>query len=630
VSPPGHRPAAASAIRAAATRRSPVRRVLFAAAAVVVAAIAAVPAAASTAAAAAAGTSSNGPTLRVESDTSFSTFNPFTAEDAGDQQVIDGIYPLLTVVGENGVLKPYLATKWATSPDRLTWTLTLRSGLKWSDGQPLTAKDVAWTYNLIMTNPGAGTVNGSEVSNFVSVTAPNASTVEITTKSPEANVPYIGAQIPIVPEHVWASQVKNIANYGNHGPYPVVGYGPWTLTGYATNQYATLTANKNFYAGPPAYQTLIVQYYSNSDAAVEALKTGALDEIDDLTATQFEALKHASGVGLYPTESNIWDAIEVNTGARTKSGQKFGNGNPLLTNPAIRKAISLAINRKELVAKVLDGLGVPGAGYWPPAYPQYWWNPPASESNAYNPAEANQILDAAGFKKGADGIRVDPKTHKPLSFRFGIHSDEGSDVEIAPYVQEWLQAVGIKVNVQSMSYNQLNTALPDGDWDMLMDSWNTPTPDPTTLFSIQTCGALPANQTTPGATDAFYCNPAFDKLFSQQSTEFSQAQRTATVDQMQNILYNANVDVILYYYDNLEAVRTANVKNYFYGSPNGQGFYPQQSDYLNWLGAKPDADAAGGGSSTGLEIGIPIAVVVVAAAGLLFTIRRRRTAGERE
>jgi ABC-type transport system substrate-binding protein len=113
VSPPGHRSAAAGATRPAATRRGPVRRVLFAAAAVVLAAIAAVPAAASTATAAAASTSSGGPTLRVESDTSFSTFHPFTAEDAGDQQVIDGIYPFLTLVGENGVLKPYLATKWA-------------------------------------------------------------------------------------------------------------------------------------------------------------------------------------------------------------------------------------------------------------------------------------------------------------------------------------------------------------------------------------------------------------------------------------------------------------------------------------------------------------------------------------
>jgi peptide/nickel transport system substrate-binding protein len=604
---------------------------LLAIGALVLAAASAVPAALATAAPAAASSSGSGATLRVEAATSFTTFNPFIAENVGDQEVIDAIYPFLATVGKGGVLTPYLATKWSPSANRLTWTFTLRSGLKWSDGQPLTAKDVAWTYNLIMTNSTAGTVNGGEVSNFASVTAPNATTVEITTKAPQANVPYEAAEIPVVPQHVWASQVKNLASDVNHGPYPVVGYGPWTLTGYASNQYATLTANKNFYAGAPAYQTLIVQFYSDSDAAVQALKTGGLDEIDDLTPAQYEALKSASGVGLYPTESNIWDAFEINTGARTQSGKKFGNGNPLLANPAIRRAITLSINRKELVSKVLDGLGVTGAGYWPPAYPQYWWTPPASESNAYNPAEANKILDEAGFPKNAQGIRVDPKTHRELSFRLGIHADsEPTDAQIAPYLQEWMQAIGIKLTVQSMSYNQLNAALPSGNWDMLMDSWNTATPDPTTLFQIQTCGALPTSETTPGATDAFYCNPAFDKLFSQQSTEFSQAQRTKTVDQMQQILYNANVDVILYYQDNLEAVRTADVSDFFYGSKNSQGFYPQQSDYLDWLQAKPATAAAGGGSSTGLEIGIPVVVVVIAAVVALVVVRRRRTAGERE
>jgi peptide/nickel transport system substrate-binding protein len=603
---------------------------LLAIGAVVLAAAAAVPAALATVAPAAA-SSGSGSTLRVEAATSFSTFNPFTATGVGDQEVIDGVYPFLTEIGKTGDLAPYLATKWTTSADKLSWTFTLRSGLKWSDGQPLTASDVAWTYNLIMKNSAAGAVNGGLVTGFKSVTAPNATTLVITTSQPQANVPYAGASIPVVPEHVWNSHVSDIANYANHGPYPVVGYGPWNLTGYVSNQYATLTASKNFYGGAPGYQTLIVQYYANSDAAVDALRTGGLDEIDDLTAAQYESLKGKSGIGLYPTVSNIWDAIEVNSGARTQSGKKFGNGNPLLANSSVRKAISLAINRKELVSKVLDGLGVVGAGYWPPAYQDYWSTPTGDTNDGYDPAEAIKVLEAAGFTKtNAQGIRVDPKTGKELSFRLGIHSDsESTDSQLAPYIQEWLQAVGIKITVQSMSYNQLNSVLPEGNWDLLMDSWNTTSPDPTQLFSLQTCGALPTNESTPGLTDSFFCDPAYDKLFTQQATEFSQAQRTATVDQMQDILYNQGNDIILYYQDNLEAVRTADVDDYFYGSKNAQGFYPQESDYLNWIEAKP-AQAAAGGSSTGLEIGIPIVVVVIVAAGALIVVRRRRTAGDRE
>ncbi len=96
-----------------------------------------------------------------------------------------------------------------------------------------------------------------------------------------------------------------------------------------------------------------------------------------------------------------------------------------------------------------------------------------------------------------------------------------------------------------MSFNQLNAELPKGDWDILSDAWTTG-PDPTYLLSIQTCGDLPLNNGTGGNTDAFFCNHAYDALFSQQATEFNLAQRVQTIDQMQKILYNANVDIMLY------------------------------------------------------------------------------------
>jgi peptide/nickel transport system substrate-binding protein len=179
-----------------------------------------------------------------------------------------------------------------------------------------------------------------------------------------------------------------------------------------------------------------------------------------------------------------------------------------------------------------------------------------------------------------------------------------------------------------MSFTQLNTDLPKGDWDILMDGWATGY-DPSYLLSIESCGTLPTNQSTPGNTDAFYCNPAYDKLYDQQLTEFDLTQRTQTVDQMQSILYNANVDVILYYPDTLQAVRTTDTSNFFFGKKNGQGFYPQQNVWINWASATPVA-AAGGSSDTGLYIGVAVAVVVVLGGGGFIAMRRRSTAGERE
>jgi peptide/nickel transport system substrate-binding protein len=614
--------------RPSAHRRVSARRARALLAAVTGIAMASAAVAAGAAAPAAASSSPSGSTLRIQAQTSFSTFNPFTAYFSGDLEVIGAIYPTLTATNEQGLPVPYLATNWSTSANKLSWTFNLKSGLKWSDGKPLTAADAAWTLNLIMHNSVAATANGALVANFASVTAPNATTLVITTKQPAANMLYVVNTIPIVPEHIWAPEVSNLNNFKNQTT-PVVGYGPWKLTGYVTNQYATLTANSSFFMGAPKFHTLIIQYFSNSDAMVAALRSGQLDAVEyGLTATQFKSLKHVKGITVYPQISATWTAIELNPGAQTRSGRHFGNGNPALTDPRVRDAIEMALNKQELVSKVWDGLAVPGQGYLPPAYPQFMWNPPASQALTYDPAKANQLLNAAGYKMGPNGIRIDPNTHKPLNLRLGIHSDEAADAAMAPYIVEWLKAIGIQVTIDSLSFNQLNADLPKGDWDMLSDTWSTG-PDPTYLLSIQTCGDLPLNNGTSGNTDAFFCNPAFDKLYAQQSTEFSPAQRVQTIDQMEQILYQNAVDVILYYPDWLSAVRTDVVKNYFYGEPNAQGFYPTPSEFINWRSATPVASDASSSSSPALWIVIAIVVVLVLAGGGIL-IRRRTTAGERE
>jgi peptide/nickel transport system substrate-binding protein len=185
------------------------------------------------------------------------------------------------------------------------------------------------------------------------------------------------------------------------------------------------------------------------------------------------------------------------------------------------------------------------------------------------------------------------------------------------------------VTIDSMSYNELNAELPKGNWDMLSDTWST-TPDPTYLLSIQTCGVLPLNNGSGFNTDSFFCNPTYDKLYAQQATEFSTAQRAATIGKMQQILYSNAVDVVLYYPDFLSAVRTSAVKDYFFGKPNAQGFYPQQTLFINWLDATPVASSDTSSSSgAALAIVIPI-VVVVLLAGAALVFWRRRTAGERE
>ena len=116
--------------------------------------------------------------------------------------------------------------------------------------------------------------------------------------------------------------------------FPVVGYGPWIATGYVPNQYATLTANPHFFMGAPKYKTLIIQYFTNGDAAVAALRSGQLDEIDDLTATQYEALKSDKNIALYPSVSNAWTADRAQPRRADQVGPEVRQRQPGAARPA--------------------------------------------------------------------------------------------------------------------------------------------------------------------------------------------------------------------------------------------------------------------------------------------------------
>ncbi|MFF1847423.1 ABC transporter substrate-binding protein [Streptomyces sp. NPDC058217] len=572
-----------------------------------------------------------GTTLRAAmTGNGIDSLNPFLAYFAGSLDVFSAVYPSLNSLNTDGTPAPYLATKWTPSADKLTWTFTLRKGLKWSDGKPITAEDAAWTLNLIRTNEVAGTANGSLVENFASVTAPDATTLVIRTKKPQANTPFVSipySGVPIVPKHVWEKHVTDLKDFKNDSG-DIVGYGPWTLTAYKAEQYVKYDANKDFVLGAPKFDHLVQQRYKAVDGAVAALRSGQLDYVSDLNSTQFKALQSDKRTTAFQNAGRRWMSVALNSGARTRSGKKIGTGNPALADAAVRRAIALATDKQTLVDKVLDGLGQVGAGYIPPTWKQWAWKPAPGDEQSYDIAKANSLLDEAGYTKGKDGIRVSPKTKKPLKLRLGTHSDAATDTQIATYLTGWMKQIGVELTAEPLSSTKLNDDLAKGDWDLLMDGWGTG-PDPTYLLSIQNCDALPLDDGTNGSTDSFHCDKEFDKLFKQQVTEFDPAQRAATVGKMQDILYKADNNVILYYATGLSATNARTVKNLAAGKADSAGVYPMQYTFGQFRSATPVAAVkeASSGSTT-LWTGIGIGVLVVA--GLAFGIKRRSSADERE
>lgn len=215
-----------------------------------------------------------------------------------------------------------------------------------------------------------------------------------------------------------------------------------------------------------------------------------------------------------------------------------------------------------------------------------------------------------------------------MKLRLGTHSDAATDTQIATYLTGWMKQIGVELTAEPLSSTKLNDDLAKGDWDLLMDGWGTG-PDPTYLLSIQNCDALPLDDGTSGSTDSFHCDKEFDKLFKQQVTEFDPAQRAATVGKMQDILYKADNNVILYYATGLSATNARTVKNLAVGKADSAGVYPMQYTFGQFRSATPVAAVkeASSGSTT-LWAGIGIGVLVVA--GLAFGIKRRSSADERE
>ncbi|WP_448322259.1 ABC transporter substrate-binding protein [Streptomyces sp. CO7] len=558
------------------------------------------------------------------------SLNPFLSYFSGSLDVFAGIYPALNTIDENGAPKPYLADSWKTSRDQLTWTFTIHQGLKWSDGKPLTARDAAWTFNLIMSNPTAATANGSLVSNFAEVTAPDATTLVIRTKKPQANmltvsIPVSG--IPIVPQHIWQSHVKDLEDFKNDS-YPIVGYGPWTLTSYKPEQYVKFDANKDFLLGAPKFDHMIQQSYKNTDAAVAALRSGQLDYVAGLNPTQYQALEGQRGVKTFQEVGDRWNGIEINGGARTRSGKQIGTGHPALRDEKVRTALALAIDKDTIVKKVRNGLAEAADGYLPPSLPQFDWKPSASERLDHDVDKANALLDEAGYTERKDGVRVDPESGRTLELRLGIHSDDDGDTKVSTYLVGWFEEIGVKATIESMSSSKLNADLAKGDWDILMDSWSTG-PDPTYLLGIQTCAALPDDKGEGGSTDSFFCDPRYDELFKRQQSTFDEEERADILGEMQRILYKANHNVLIYNSTALGAYRSDKVSGMVRGEPDAQGAHAANFSFQTYLEAAPVEASASSKSGSGVLIAAGAgAAVVLVVVGVV--VARRRSSDERE
>jgi peptide/nickel transport system substrate-binding protein len=573
------------------------------------------------------------------------SLNPFLGIQAPSYEMWGLTYDYLTGYSMTDMSpEPGLATKWTTSEDGLTWTFTIRSGVMFSDGQPLTASDVAYTFDRVLTGKVEGASWSSYLKGVTKVTAPNDTTMVMTLKKPSATLPLL--PIPIVPEHVWKSVSEDeIKSYGAEpeGGKPVVGSGPFRLVqGTADGATFKFEKNPDYWGGVPHIDEVVFQYYKNDDAAVQALIKGEVDFTENITPLEVKSLQGKSGITAQNGDSPSFEEIAFNTGSiDTKTGDPIGNPNPALMDAAFRHALGYAIDLPTLVKKVNQGAGEPGTTIVPPAYNDWHWEPPADEAFTYDPDKAGQMLDAAGYKMGDDGFRTLPDGKPIGTLRLAARSDSPTSLHTMDYFKQWLADVGIKSEVSTYSSSQLTDEILKGNFDAFEWGWYVE-PDPDSMLSYMTTSQL------GGWSDSWYSNKEYDKLYAQQHVELDEAKRIAMVKQMQEILYRDSPYLVTSYSAIGEAVRSDRFAC-LVAQPNPGGVWLEQYGVYNYIHMKPASeastcDAAPGltgavkvttssddSSSTGpFLIGAGVVLVLALVGGGVVMMRRRATVGDRE
>lgn len=574
------------------------------------------------------------------------SFNPFLGVEAASYEMWALAYDYLVGYSMDDMSpEPALAESWETSDDGLTWTFDVREGVTWSDGEPFTAADVAYTYGRVLDGGPEAVTWASYLSQVERVEAPDDTTVVMTLKKPNAVLPLL--PIPILPEHVWKdvpeSAVKTFANEPSDGE-PIVGTGPFELIeGKAGGPTYRFVANEDYWGGAPHVDEVDFRVFKAEDPMVQALIKGEVDFIHDISPLQVEALKGQGGITSINGASPYFEEIGFNTGAQDEDGDKLGDGNPALEDPAFRHALGYAVDLERLVEAAYQGAATPGDVVVPPAYPGFRLEVSEDDAFSFDLDKADELLVEAGYETDGDGTRLMPDGSPVPTMRLFARTEEKRSVTTMDFFSEWLGELGIDSEVTPMESSRLTEVILEGEYDAFQWGWYVE-PDPDAILDVFTCAQR------GGWSDSWFCDPEYDELMAAQKTELDDDARVETIREMQQILFDQSPYLVLAYTTSGQAWRSDRFAC-FVPQPDPDGVLLMQYGTYNYRLLRPVADAGdcdgvaraigpegsagtvggdddgGGGLMLALGGG---ALAVLAAGGVLYALRRRSTAEDRE
>lgn len=476
------------------------------------------------------------------------TLNPGMAVLSESYTIFELVYDSMYELNMDGTFTLTLAESATVSDDGLVWTFKIRDGIAFHDGQPLTAKDVVFSYNLYQSTEDYPWMGGY-TSYFESVEATDANEVVITLSEAIPNIESQLVFLYVLPEHIWGSE--DAVEFEN---VSMIGSGPFKMVEYAQNEFIQLAANKDHFFSPPKVDEVIFQTFENTDALVQAIKTGQVDMITEMPATAVETLKTEDAVEVFvgaPLAPTVTDIIFNQVlPENCPEGDGVCTGHPALLDRNVRLALAHATDKQKIIDIIYLGNASPGLTLIPDGL-GVWYNDSLADYE-FDLAKAAQILDDNGYVDAdGDGIRDMPDGSRSLTFRVNWPSDSVDGPRLAELLSEMWGELGIKTELQSMDPDALTAVCcPAFDFDVMLWGWGSD-PDPNLLLSVMTSAEIPT-----GSSETGYSNAEYDELYGQQAVEADFEKRQELVWKMQEIVHNDVVYIIPYYDPNIQAYRS--------------------------------------------------------------------------
>ncbi|OLF09147.1 hypothetical protein BLA60_21490 [Actinophytocola xinjiangensis] len=466
-------------------------------------------------------------TLTIATTTDVVNYNPLVGNSRSDYWITNLMYPHLLSIGEDGEKEPELAKEWGYVDDT-TGFYELESGLTWSDGKPLTAKDVAYTLNAVKRDAPAGTLYG-QLSNFDTATAVSDTRVEVKLTKPDASViPEIGFWGNVVPQHVFepAGSVAKFANDGSDGGW--VSAGPYVLTDVQRGQSYTLERKDDYplvEGGKPKAAKVVYRVFPDVNTEILSLKNGDVDVIaNSLPPAQVKELQNTEGVTVQEVPGLGYAHMTYNM---TK---------PDLAKTDVRLALAHAVDYEAIRRVVLQDQAVStGSSPIMPVLKQYYDD--SIKEYEHNPEKSRELLDDAGYKANSED-------KYPLSFRLIYSLQDPVTTQWATLVKDGAAEAGITIELQGLERNAYLAKTDAGDFDIYAGNFAI-MDDPATNMSLT---YLPG-----GAINYSYVDdPELTKLIQQAQVTFERDEQVPILQEAakkvrdnvyDNVMYTQNLYV---------------------------------------------------------------------------------------